>query len=157
MIQAGVIEKSLGGALIGAIFGGSYGLIRTFLSRPGFLERLNPKPECFHMDAKIPKAFFDLAKYRHLDEQAYVEALHNFDSLLCLEEQLQLKEVEPQITDPPSATQLAVRGLTHFRSILDKVTEEAEYDEIMEIIKTLEQIAEDHVSNIEKICKLATT
>ena len=84
MLKAGMLEKSLAGGAIGAVAGFSLGLVRGFLSQPGFIERLDPRPESFDVDASVAKVFFDLGKYRYVDEQAYVESLHNADSLFTL-------------------------------------------------------------------------
>jgi hypothetical protein len=153
MIQSGLIEKTIGGALIGGIFGGSYAIVRTFLSQPSFADRLTPKPECFDMDAKVGKAFFDIAKYRYVDEGIYVEALHNMDSLLCIEKQIHLGEISPCITDPPMALQTAVRVLTHLRSLRDKLEDNEPYEEMNGYIREVEKICETHVHNIELLAK----
>src|SRR3989304_1686265 len=130
-----MFEKCVSGALVGAIGGGALGLVRGFLSNPGYIEKLTPRPECFDMDASAPKLFYDISKYRYVDETAYVEALHNVDSMFCLEKQLVLKEVTPQLTDPPSATQMAIRALTHLRDLRAKIPEEAMYEEMTDHIK----------------------
>jgi len=72
MIKPEMIEKTLSGAVIGCIAGGAYGLFRGFLAQPGYAERLKPRPECFDMDSGAAKLFFDLAKYRYYDEEAFV-------------------------------------------------------------------------------------
>ena len=107
-----------------------------------------------------PLFFFDgtflkssLGKYRYSDEEAYVEALHNMDSLFCLEKQIQLGEIKPEITDPPTATQYAVRALTHVRNLRAKIKEQVIYDEVTGFVKALEKITENHVNNIELLCR----
>lgn len=147
-------EKTLSGVLIGAIGGGCFGLLKSFLSQPGYAEKLVPKPECF-TDERAAKLFFDLAKYRFNDEEAYVEALHNFDSLFCLEEQLRTSEIKPSITDPPTAVQYGVRAFTHLRNLRSKIQEDNIYEEAGGIIKQLESIAENHCGNIATLCRVA--
>jgi len=153
MIKTGMIEKTLSGLVIGAIAGGSYGLLRGFLSQPGYAERLDPRPECFDMDSNGAKLFYDLAEFRSYDEKAYVEALRNFDSLLCLEKQLVLKEVEPALTDPPTAIQYGVRAFTHLRNLASAIKEDAIYEEVRSLIRQLESVAENHVHSIELLCR----
>lgn len=156
MFKPEMIEKTLSGLVIGAIAGGSYGMFRGFLAQPGYAERLKPRPECFDMDSGAAKLFFDLGKYRYYDEKAFVEALHNFDSLFCLEKQLILKEVEPAITDPPTAVQYGVRAFTHLRNLANAIKEEAIYEEVRGFIKQLEGIAENHVHQIDLLCRHVT-
>lgn len=156
MIKVGMIEKTLSGLVIGAIAGGSYGLLRGFLSQPGYAERLTPRPECFDMDADAAKLFHDLATYRFYDEEAYQEAMHNIDSLLCLEKQLLLKEVDPAITDPPTATQYGMRAFKHLRTLNGKIPEDAIYEQVKSIIKQLERVAENHVHNVDLLCRNVT-
>ena len=79
--------------------------------------------------------------------------MHNVDSLFCLEKQINLGEVEPQITDPPTATQYAIRALTHLRRIQTLATDDLQNSDISEKIKELEEILESHVSNIRLACK----
>jgi hypothetical protein len=153
MIKPDMLEKMFSGAVIGCIAGGSYGLFRGFLAQPGYAERLKPRPECFDMDSGAAKLFFELSKYRYYDENSFVEALRNFDSLFCLEKQLILKEVEPQIIDPPTAIQYGVRAFTHLRKMVGEIKEEAIYDEVRSLIKQLEKIAEDHVHQIDLLCR----
>ena len=147
-----MIEKVTSGICIGGILGGSYGMLRSFLSSPGYIEKLNPKPECFDIDPNVAKLFSDIARYRYVNEEAYVESIHNMDSLFCLEKQLQMGEVQPQITDPPSATQLAIRALTHLRDLRSQIKEEDMYKEMSEHIKSLEKITETHTHNIQLLC-----
>jgi hypothetical protein len=153
LIKTGMIEKTLSGLVIGAIAGGSYGLLRGFLSQPGYAERIQPKPECFDMDSNAAKLFVDLAKFKYNDEDAYVEALRNFDSLFCLEKQLILKEIEPSLTDPPTAVQYGIRAFTHLRTMAGKIKEEAIYEEVRGIIRELEGIAENHVHQVDLLCR----
>lgn len=150
-----MLEKAASGLVIGGIAGASYGLLRGFMSQPGYIERLNPVPECFDMDANAPKVFFDLANFRYIDEDAYLEAIHNIDALFCLEKQLQLREIVPQITDPPNAVQYGVRALTHLRTLCAKINEENIYEDVSNHIKSLERIIETHLNNIELMCKSA--
>jgi len=156
MLKPDIIEKTLSGLVIGAIAGGSYGMLRGFLSQPGYAERLRPRPECFDMDDEAAKLFFNLAKYRYYDEKAYLEALRNFDSLLCLEKQLALKEVEPAITDPPTAREYGVRAFTHLRDLAMKIQENVIYEEVRGLIRQLEGLAENHVHAIGLLCRNVT-
>lgn len=155
MLKPGMLEKGASGMVIGAIAGASYGLLRGFMSQPGYVDKLQPRPECFDVDAKAPKLFYDLASYRYAGEEQYAEALHNVDALFCLEKQLQLGEVKPDITDPPTATQYGVRALTHLRTLRDAIHEEGVYEELSALIRALEQIIENHLGNIELLCRNA--
>lgn len=150
-----MIEKTLSGMAIGCIAGGSYGLLRSFLSQPGYAERIKPAVEAFDMDTNAAKLFVDLGKHRFYDEKAYIEALHNFDSLFCLEKQLILKEVKPDIKDRPTAIHYGVRAFNHLRKLSAKIQEECIYEEVRGILKQLEKIAEDHVHNIDLLCRKA--
>lgn len=156
MMSTDMLGKALAGAAMGTVVGGTLGVLRAFFARPGYAERLTPKPECFHMDESVAKAFFDISAFRALDEQSYQESLHNADSLLCLVEQLLRGEVKPQITDPGTATSYAVRSLTHLRTLRDKTQDEATYSEIANHIKSVEIAFSNHLSNVTKICKNAT-
>lgn len=151
-----MLGKALAGAAMGTVVGGTMGVLRAFFAQPGYAERLAPKPECFHMDEDVSKAFFQLASFRTLDETAYVEALHNADSLLCVEEQLVRGEVKPSLTDPITATGYAVRSLTHLRALRDKTQDESVYAEIASNIKTVEIAFSKHLNNIDLVCKTAT-
>jgi len=67
-----------------------------------------------------------------------------------------LKEVEPAITDPPTAVQYGVRAFTHLRNMVNEIKEEAIYEEVRGFIKQLEKIAEDHVHQIDLLCRNVT-
>lgn len=153
MIKKGTLEKTLSGAAIGLILGGAYGFFRGFISAPGFLERLSPRPECFEVDQEAAKIFFELGKYRYHDEKAYVEALHNMDSLFCLELQLRHGEVKPQIQDPLTARDYAVRCLTQLRIMMHKVNEDNIHSEVKKWVQSLEKLCETHVHNVELLCR----
>ena len=155
MIKKGTFEKALSGAAIGATAGFAYGLLRSLLSQPGYNEKLDPVPECFDMDNSAAKLFYDLGKYRYNDENAYKEAMHNMDELFCLEKQLLLKEVPPRLTDEPEALQYGVRSLANVRALRAKIKEQNIYEEVTNIMKRLEKIADSHCHNIKIISQRA--
>jgi hypothetical protein len=152
-MKAGMLEKAISGMAIGAIFGGAYGLFRGFVSQPGYVEKLQPRPECFEMDAQAPYVFYELGKFRFYHENAYQEAMHNMDSLFCLEQQLRNNEVKPQLTDPRTATQYAIRCLTQLRHLMKSVKEENIYNEIKKWTDQVEGICMAHVHNVDLICR----
>lgn len=152
MFSAQSMSKVGSGVVIGGLLGGSYGLLRGLLSSPGHIEKLDPRPKCFDMDPNVGKLFFDISKYRYVDENAFRESLHNMDALFCLEKQLQFGEAEPKLSDPPSATQMALRALTHLRSMRDKIAEDAMYEELGQLINQLQSISEAHLHKIQLLC-----
>lgn len=79
--------------------------------------------------------------------------MHNMDSLFCLEIQLRNKEVEPQLQDPVTAIDYAIRCLTQLRILKRDVQEQNIYDEIDKWIKLVERSCENHTKNVELLCR----
>lgn len=152
-MKPGMLEKAFSGAAIGAIFGGAYGLFRGFISQPGYVEKLQPRPECFDVDAQAAYIYYELGKFKYYDEKSYEESMHNLDSLFCLEQQLRNGEIKPKHGDPITATQYAIRCLTNLRILMKKVKEENIYEEIKKWVTSVEKICESHVNNVDLICR----
>lgn len=155
-MNSGTFEKAFSGAAIGALLGGAYGCLRAFLSQPGYIEKLQPRPECFEMDCIAAKTFYELQQFKHYDEECFISALRNMDSLFCLEMQLNNGDIKPNIKDPLDARGYSVRCLTYLRRLRDKIPQENIYNVVMELIKAIERVCTSHLGNIELIVRRAT-
>lgn len=144
--------------LIGAGAGAAYHAAYVATNEWYPVEKLNPKPEAFHMDRASFDIFAKLSRFQKANPRAYRSALLRTDSLLALERALtdEEKPIKPMIEDGIRAETYAHVASKNAHEFLASITKPEEVIEATRHVADLNRFLEIHVSAIQNLCKQCT-
>jgi len=161
MLPRDLLINSIPGIIVGGLLGGSALAVKHFFDRDKALaKKLSFAPGSFDQDKFLASAYLQLQQYRPFSPEAFDDSGDMVDSILCIEKQVELKEIEITMFHPNLTLRYARSAMIYLKQLLADVElklrsraetmaeSEETLEELREIVGQIEERLKYHTKQI---------